>query len=234
MVLIGMGTYGLYAILAGCEVEVQRSGLLVCGFVVFVLYFLQRFFMFRDPEFLEQFGSKSRERLVQWLPLQVCYSGLILTMVGLYYCNDPLEAFGFYVGWLGAFMAMLTPDKYYKNKNVFHPPVLLLYLTHGLLMVFYSCICLLGFFQLSWNAGIRSVCILILLTLGLHIINLVGHRRGLTTMNYGYTMSPEGSFLLEMAWKWIPYRYLYVLVPGSLFFGAWTIIVNAIYYLWKI
>lgn len=234
MALTGVGTYGLYAILESCNVGFQRNALLACGFIVFVLYFLQRFFMFRDPDFLEKFGSNGKERLVQWLPLHVCYSGLMLTMVGLYYNYDPLEAFGFYVGWLGAFMAMVSPDKYYKNKPLFHPPILFLYLTHGLLMALYSCIFFLGLFQPSWSAGIQSVFILILLTLGLHGINRIGHRWGLFTMNYGYTMSPEGSYLLEIGWKWIPYRYLYVLVPGTLFFGAWTIVVNAIYYLWKI
>ena len=233
MALMGTGTYGLYIMLESCDVRVQRIALLVCGFVVFVLYFLQRFFMFRDPDFLEEFGTGIKERFVQWLPLHVCYSGLMLTMVGLFCDYDPLEAFGFYVGWLGAFMAMVSPDGYYQSKNLFHPPILFLYLTHGLLMALYSCIWFLGLFQPSWSAGIQSVLILILLTLGLHGINLLGHRWGLTTMNYGYTMSPGGSSLLEIAWKWLPYRYLYVLIPGSLFFGVWTIIVNALYYLWN-
>lgn len=233
MVLTGTGTYGLYAMLESCNAQYQRTALLFCGVVIFGLFFLQRFFMFRDPDFFEMYGSELRERFVQWLPLHVCYSGLMLTMVGLYLDYEPLEAFGFYVGWLGTFMAMFSPDGYYQNKPLFHPPILLLYLTHGLLMALYGCICFLGLFQPSWSAGIQSVFLLALLSLGLHGINLMGHKLGLTTMNFGYTMSPEGSSVLETLWKWLPCQYLYLQVPGALFFGMWTMIANALYFLWQ-
>lgn len=232
MVLTGVGTYGLYRTQKGRAAAEQRKTLLICGFAVYALYFIQRYFMFRDPVFFQMYGSAPKDFLIHLLPLHLCYSGLLLTMVGLYKDYEPLMGFGFYVGLLGAFMAMISPDGYYNNQSLLHLPTLFFYLTHGLLTVMYACIGLLGLFPHGWKTERKALLVLILLTVVLHGINTLGERVGLEGMNYCYTLSPGGSGILEMLWSWIPYPWIYVVLPGSLFFCLWAAVLNGLHRLW--
>lgn len=228
MALMLLGIYGLHRGLKDRTAREQRKALLICGFVIFGMYFLQRFFMFRDPVFWELYGSEEHAFLINLLPLQLCYTGLMLTMVGLYKDHEPLMAFGFYAGLLGAFLAMVSPDGYYDRQSILHIPTLFFYLTHGLLVAAYACIGLLGLIRTGWKTAAKALGILILVTLVLHGINLTGHRFGLEGMNYCYTVSTGGSGLLELLWSWLPYPWIYVILPGSLFFCLWSLVLNSL------
>lgn len=229
MAMTAVGTCILYRTQKDRTAEAQRKALLVCGFVVFGMYFLQRMFMFRDPWFWELYGAQKHAVLINLLPLHLCYSGLMLTMVGLRKGYEPMMAFGFYVGLLGAFLAMVSPDGYYEQQSVLHLPTLFFYLTHGLLTAMYACIGLLGLCGCGWKTAMRSLLILILLSLVLHGINVTGGLLGFEGMNYCYTMTPGGSGLLELLWSWIPYRWVYVVLPGSLCFCVWAAMLNGLY-----
>lgn len=233
MALTGAATYGIYRTQKDRTPQEKRKALLICGYVVYGLYFLQRFIMFRDPCFLEMFGSERKDIIINLLPLHLCYSGLLLTMVGLYKDYQSLESFGYYVGLLGAFMAMISPDGYYDQQSLLHLPTLFFYMTHGLLTAMYACIGLLGLIRQGWKTALRSLLILILLTLVLHVINKVGGAVGMEGMNYCYTVSPGGSGLLELLWSWLPHEWIYVVLPGSLFYSVWVLALNGIRRLWK-
>lgn len=233
LVLTGAVTYGLYRTQKDRTNWEQRRTLLCCGFVVFGMYFLQRIFMFRDPLFWELYGSQPHPMLINLLPLHLCYSGLMLTMVGLYKGYRPLMGFGFYAGLMGAFLAMVSPDAYYDNHSLVHLPTLFFYLTHGLLVAAYACIGLLELIQLNGKTAAKALLILVLVTLALHGINTMGALVGLDGMNYCYTVSTGGSGILELLWSWLPIQWIYVVLPGSLFFAVWAWTINGLHRLWK-
>jgi uncharacterized membrane protein YwaF len=232
MLLTGICAYGIYKTQKGKTKEGQRKALLICGLVIYGLYFVQRFFMFRDPIFFETYGSEPKDILINLLPLHLCYSGLLLTMVGLYKDYEPLMAFGFHVGLLGAVLAMVSPDGYYDQQSLLHLPTFFFYVTHGLLAAMYACIGLLGMFRRGRKAEARSLLILIMMTLVLHGINTLGARIGLDGMNYCYTVTPGGSGILELLWSWVPVQWLYVVLPGSLFYWVWVMALEGIRRLW--
>lgn len=224
-----MGTYGMYKALKMRAVDQRRKALLVLACLIFVLYLVQRFFMFRDEVFLETFGSGPKDLLIQLLPFQLCYVSLMLSVFGLWRNQKHILAFCFYVGVFGAAMAMISPDGYYLDKSLFHMPILFFYLLHGLLVCLYCNIGFLGLFPLNWKEGNVSIGILVLISGCMHVVNLVGRYAGFSNINYIYTLDPGGSPLLEMVWNWIPVPFLYAAIPGGFVFWAWAMFLTAVY-----
>ena len=224
-------TWGIYALLSQLRPAEVTTALLWCCIVVLILYFAQRIFMFRDPVFLDCYGSDRKDLLVQLLPLQLCYFSLILAMAGLYWNKPHILSFCFYISTAGAIMAVLSPDGYYRDRSLLHPPIGLFYLLHGMLIALYSNIGFLGLFPLSWQYGCIAVLVLILVAGAIHLVNLAGKAMGLEAINYFYTLHPGGSGILELLWRRIPIPYLYLILPSALATWLWAMLITAIYQL---
>lgn len=222
-----LGTWGLHTALRGCSADQTRMILFVMGCVTMALYIIQRLFMFRDPAFLQEYGSRWQDLLVQLLPLHLCYAGLILTIFGLYFNVEYIMAFSFYIGMLGAFFAILAPDSFDQNKSILNPPIFFFYFLHMMLICLYCNIGFAGLFAFSWKMGANSVLIALVMATVIHFVNLLGHRLDMPTMNYFYTTDPAGSGILELLWKWIPCRFFYIVLPAAVAFFAWTMLLTA-------
>ena len=66
----------------------------------------------------------------------------------------------------------------------------------------------------------------VLMAAVMHVVNLIGHRLDMPSMNYFYTMDPGGSGLLERMWTWIPCRFFYIVVPAVPVFFAWAMLLT--------
>jgi len=229
MVCTAAATYGMYALLKNRDEAQIRKWLFYFGILILGLYCVQRFFMFRDPVFLDTYGSSFGDILVQLLPLQLCYAGLILALVALKKNWKPILAFNFYSGSLGAILAMVSPDAYFLEKSLLFPPVGFFFLLHGMLVCMYCSIGFLGLFRWGKKAVASSVLISMALSAVIHLINLMGQKAGLTDMNYFYTIHPSGSGILELLWSWIPCVYFYIAIPASLACGLWGLVITAVY-----
>jgi len=227
-VLVGtaLGTWGLQQALKRCTQEDARMVLFIIGCATLLLYVVQRLFMFKDPVFLEEYGSRRKDLLVQLLPLHMCYAGLILTLVGLYFRIEAILAFSFYTGALGALFAILAPDGYNQDKNLLFPPIFFFYFLHMMLICLYCNIGFTGLFTFGWKAAASAVGIAVLMAAVMHVVNLIGHRLDMPSMNYFYTMDPGGSGLLERMWTWIPCRFFYIVVPAVPVFFAWAMLLT--------
>lgn len=221
------GAWGLYAALRNCTEDRVRMILFWMGCATMALYVIQRLFMFRDPDFLQEYGSRWQDLLVQLLPLHLCYAGLILTLIGLYFGIEQILAFSFYIGMLGALFAILAPDGYNQNKSLLSPPIFFFYFLHMMLIWVYFSIGFAGLFSFGWKAAGISVLIAVGMAAVMHLVNLLGHRLGLNAMNYFYTMDPGGSGLLETLWKWIPVKFFYIVVPAVGAFSVWAMLLTA-------
>ena len=222
------GTLGLYLLLRECSLEQTRLVLFALGCLTLVLYVVQRLFMFRDEDFLKEYGSRWQDLLVQFLPLHMCYAGLILTLIGLWFDVQAFLAFSFNIGALGACFALITPDGYNQNKSLLLPHILLFYALHAMLVAVYCSVGLLGLLEPGWTAMLESVGIALAMAVVMHAVNVIGQRAGLNAMNYFYTMDPGGSGLLEMLWKWIPHRFFYIVVPALAAFAAWAAVLTVV------
>jgi len=230
MACTAAATYGMYLLLKKRPEEQIRNWLFWFGILIFVLYGVQRYFMFKDPVFLDTYGSSFGDILVQLLPLQLCYAGLILALVALKKNYKSILAFNFYSGSLGAVLAMTSPDGYFLQKSLLFPPVGFFFLLHGMLVCMYFVIGLLGLFPLGKKAVLQAMGIAMALSAVVHVINLLGMNAGLTDMNYFYTLHPSGSGILELLWKFIPCAYFYVTIPAALACGLWGTLLNAIHH----
>ena len=229
MACTAAATYGIYALLKNRDEAQIRQWLFRFGILIFVFYGVQRYFMFRDPVFLDTYGSSFRDIVVQLLPLQMCYAGLILALVALKKNYKSILAFNFYSGTFGAILAMVSPDGYFLEKSLLFPPVGLFFVLHGMLVCMYFCIGFLGLFQWGKKAVGSSVLIAMALSAVIHLINLMGQKAGFTDMNYFYTIHPSGSGILELLRSWIPWPYFYVVIPASLACGLWGLLITAVY-----
>ena len=210
------------------EKEIRRI-LVMLSMLVIVLFFILRLMLFTDETFIAKFGTGWKVKLSHLLPFHLCYVTPLLLIAGLLADRKRLIAFSFYIGPIGAILAIAFPDGFYLDKPLFMPSVFLFYLLHALLIALYFNSGLYGFFRISWKDGVIAVFYLMALALIMHGVNLAGRTLGFYDMNYFYTMESGGSGLLETFHEWNPHPYLYLFLPCTAIGLVWTTLMTACY-----
>lgn len=210
--------------------EQKRKFFLVVTIGIFVLFYLQRILMFNEEQFAQLWGTEADTIILQLLPLQLCYLTSVLLLIGLLWRNETLLAFCFYVGSLGAVLAIVSPDSYYTDINLLEvPSAILFYFLHGMIAVVYFSVGTTGLITPGWKKGLTSTALLGVFYTIIHVINMVGKAMGLEAINYFYSLDTGGSGALDMFWNLIPYPFWYLLMPGALVVLVWTTLISGVY-----
>ncbi len=159
------------------------------------------------------------------LPLHLCNINMILIPIAVLTRKRPLLSFCFFVGPLGAMMALAMPGSGFGGYPIYLPRMLGYYGTHFLIVVEALAIAVLGFFRPKFSDIPRTVLTILLITLAVFGVNMLMRATGLfPKANYFYSVETEGNFLLEIFHKWIPYPFLYLL-PGAAILGGYMFLV---------
>lgn len=227
LIILGVAaTILLYLLLCKKSEKQKCKALLYIDIAIMILFYVQRFFMFRCEEYIAAYGSGWKRILTEILPLNLCYLSVLLMIIGVYRNNKHLLGFCFYISLLGAILALAAPVEVFTDTNLFIPAVALFYLLHILLMVIYCNVGLLGLAKPNIVTAVRSVFMLGAIAFFVHLVNLLGRTFGIENMNYFYTFDTEGSEVLDMFWKWLPVPYFYLIIPAGVIFFAWVIILT--------
>ncbi|MGN1152051.1 MAG: hypothetical protein ACI4SN_07840 [Lachnospiraceae bacterium] len=219
----------LYLLLRKKNEEQKRKGMLFIGYASMILLYVHKFLNFRYDAFVSAYGNVWERILTELLPLNLCYLGMVLMIIGAHLKNKYLLGFCFYISSIGAVLALVAPVGVFTDTNLLQPAVGMFYFLHILVAAAYWNIGFLGLVKPGKVMAITSLLLLNVIYLLVHIVNWLGRSVGINYMNYFFTFDPEGSSVLELLWKWVPVTYLYLLVPGNVFFAGWAVLLTLLY-----
>ena len=146
------------------------------------------------------------------LPLQLCNINMLLIPAAVLRKNRPLMCFGFFVGPLGALMALVMPANGFDGYSLLLPRMLGYYGTHFMIVIEGLALVTFGLLRPRLKDLPRTALTVLLIAFTIFLINLLLRRSGLhPKANYFYSVETEGNFLLEIFHRWIPVPFLYLL-----------------------
>ena len=146
------------------------------------------------------------------LPLQLCNINMLLIPAAVLRKNRPLMCFGFFIGPLGALMALVMPANGFDGYSLLLPRMLGYYGTHFMIVIEGLALVTFGLLRPRLKDLPRTALTVLLIAFTIFLINLLLRRSGLhPKANYFYSVETEGNFLLEIFHRWIPVPFLYLL-----------------------
>lgn len=146
------------------------------------------------------------------LPLHLCNINMLLIPFAVLRKNRPLMCFCFFLGPLGALMALIMPGNGFDGYSLLLPRMLGYYGTHFMIIIEGIALVSFGLFRPRFSDLPRAVLTALAIAFCVFLVNLLLRWSGLhPKANYFYSVETEGNFLLEIFHRWIPVPFLYLL-----------------------
>ena len=221
---------GLAMLLKKKDLEVRKKTLLwtMAGGLIF--YFWYKYMLSIDLPY-SQLQQAAGEGAFSWwkeLPIQLCNINLILVPVSILTGKRELQSFCFFLGPLGALMAILMPCTGFECYSLLLPRMLGYYLTHWLVFFGSISLCTFGIYRPKRSDLKRTTVTVIILSFAIFLFDMLLRLTGVcVNANYFYVVEPFGNPILEMLYKIIPIPYVYVL-PTLAILIPYMLLVTAI------
>ena len=195
----------------------------ICTMIGFVVY---KYYLSLDKEFNIITADMGGFNWWGELPLQLCNINMLLIPIAVMTKNRALSCFSFFVGPLGAMMALMMPSAGFSGYSIFLPRMLGYYGTHFMIVIEGLALVTFGLFKPRLSDLPRAILTVIIIAFVVFLFNLFLRWTGLfPKANYFFSVETEGNFLLEMFHKWIPIPFLYLL-PSIVILGAYMVIIT--------
>ncbi len=195
----------------------------ICTMIGFVVY---KYYLSLDKEFNIITADMGGFNWWGELPLQLCNINMLLIPVAVMTKNRALSCFSFFVGPLGAMMALMMPSAGFSGYSIFLPRMLGYYGTHFMIVIEGLALVTFGLFKPRLSDLPRAILTVIIIAFVVFLFNLFLRWTGLfPKANYFFSVETEGNFLLEMFHKWIPVPFLYLL-PSIVILGTYMLIIT--------
>ena len=160
------------------------------------------------------------------LPLHLCNINLLLIPIAVLTGKRPLLSFCFFVGPLGALMALIMPGNGFDGYSLLLPRMLGYYGTHFVIVIAALAIGTFGLYRPRFRDLPPMVLTLLAVALVVFGINLLLRASGLhPKANYFYSVETEGNPLLELFFRFIPFPFLYLL-PSTLIIALYSSLIT--------
>lgn len=164
------------------------------------------------------------------LPLHLCNINMLLIPIAVM-CNlQMLMSFCFFVGSLGASLAIVMPGTGFDHYSIFLPRMLGYFGTHYMVVIMAVAIVSFGLYRPKFSDLPKTCVVIMCISFCVFLINLLFMKTGLyADANYFYSINPESNPLLRLFYSIIPVPFLYqipsllILVPymALITFGFW-------------
>lgn len=232
------GVFAIFALLFTIGVIVLRKKdektrarvLAVAMFITLLFFFWYKFMLSRDEEFSQLTDAAGIGKFNWWgeLPLQLCNINMILVPIAALTRKRPLLCFSFFMGPLGAFLALAMPSAGFEHYSILLPRMIGFFGNHW--MVFFGSLALgaLGLYKPKYKdlflTAVSAAVILVIIFL----LNVFFRETGLNVhSNYFFANDPETNSILQMFYRWIPVPCLYLL-PGIGILVPYVLLVTSI------
>ncbi|MBQ6655413.1 MAG: YwaF family protein [Erysipelotrichaceae bacterium] len=216
--------------LRNCSLSVKKIIMLIFSGCLVVYYFIYKYRLSRDKEYDEMYYSKVGG-FTWWyeLPLHLCNINMFLVPLGILTNNRYIQGFAFFIGPVGAMMAILMPSDPFNNTSIFKERMRGYYITHFLIT--YNCIfmAVLGIYEPQYADILPIVLVGIGLAFLIFLFNMYLRKTKIAIKaNYFYTVEPEENMVLQFFNRYIPIPFLY-LIPVFILFVPYMYLVTFIY-----
>ncbi len=193
--------------------EKTRSAVLVGACLLTLIGFVfYKIYLSRDASFNEITANMGGFNWWGELPLQLCNINMLLIPIAVLKKNKAMMSFSFFVGPLGALMALVMPGNGFDGYSLLLPRMLGYYGTHFMVFIEGLALVTFGLYRPRLRDLPRTVLTILLISLVIFVINLLLRWSGLhPKANYFFSVETEGNFLLEIFHRLLPYPYLYLL-----------------------
>ena len=229
--LIVFGAFLLLLVLAslllrGKSERTKQTVLVTACALTFIGFFFYKYFLSRDADFNVITASMGGFNWWGELPLQLCNINMILIPIAVLKKSRPLMCFGFFLGPLGALMALAMPGNGFVGYSLLLPRMLGYYGTHFMIVIEGLALVTFGLFRPRLRDLPRAVLTVFLIALAVFLINMLLRWTGLhPKANYFFSVETEGNFLLELFRSWIPWPFLY-LMPSVVILGVYMLLIT--------
>lgn len=190
----------------------RRAVLIAACLVTLVGYFVYKYLLSLDADYNVITANMGGFNWWGELPLQLCNINMILIPIAVLRRSRPLMCFSFFLGPLGALMALVMPGNGFDGYSLLLPRMLGYYGTHFMIVIEGLALVTFGLFRPRFRDLPRAVLAILLIALCVFGINMLLRWSGLhPKANYFFSVETEGNFLLEIFHSWIPYPFLYLL-----------------------
>ena len=217
-----------YMLLRSKSEKARQMTLVSACIVTLVGFLFYKYFLSVDAEYhvlTEDMGG------FNWwgeLPLHLCNINMLLIPIAVLKKSRPLMAFSFFLGPLGAMMALAMPGTGFSGYSLFLPRMLGYYGTHFMIVIEGLAIGCFGLYRPKFSDLPRTVIAALGIAFCMFLINMLLRWSGLhPKANYFYSVETEGNFLLEIFHSWIPVPFLY-LIPCTVILGVYMLIITGI------
>ena len=214
-------------LLRGRSDRAKRTVIVVACLLTLVGFFVYKYFLSIDAEFDRLTASMGGFNWWGELPLQLCNINMLLIPVAVLLDKRALMSFAFFVGPLGALMALVMPGTGFDGYSLLLPRMLGYYGTHFMIIIEALALAVFGLYRPRFRDIPKTLLAMFVIALGVFGINMLLRWTGLHPhANYFFSVETEGNFLLEMFRSWIPLPFLYLL-PGIVILGAYMALITA-------
>ena len=190
----------------------RRAVLVAACLVTLAGYFVYKYLLSLDADYNVITANMGGFNWWGELPLQLCNINMILIPIAVLRRSRPLMCFSFFLGPLGALMALLMPGNGFSGYSLLLPRMLGYYGTHFMIVIEGLALVTFGLFRPRFRDLPRAVLAILLIALCVFGINMLLCWSGLhPKANYFFSVETEGNFLLEIFHSWIPYPFLYLM-----------------------
>ena len=193
--------------------ERTRSLVLIAACVVTLIGFvIYKYFLSLDSDYNVITAGMGGFNWWGELPLQLCNINMLLIPVAVLKKNRAMMSFCFFVGPLGALMALIMPGNGFDGYSLLLPRMLGYYGTHFMIFIEGLALVTFGLYRPRLRDLPGTVLTILLISLAIFVINLLLRWSGLhPKANYFFSVETEGNFLLELFHRLLPFPYLYLL-----------------------
>ena len=209
------------------EDRTRRLVLSAACLVTFIGFFAYKYFLSIDADFKVINAGMGGFNWWGELPLHLCNINMILIPIAVMTDKRPLLSFCFFVGSLGAVMALCMPTTGFDGYSLLLPRMLGFYGTHFMIVIEALAIVTFGLYRPRFRDVPMTIVTLLAIELVIFCVNMLLRWSGLhPKANYFFAVETEGNFVLELFYRLLPYPFLYLL-PCALVLGAYqTVIIS--------
>lgn len=213
----------------------RALALSIAMWITLVLFFVYKFLLSIDTEYSEICAAAGTGPFNWWqeLPLQLCNINMILIPIAALSKKRPLLSFCFFMGPLGALMAIIMPSVGFSDCSILLPRMLGFYFTHFMILFGSLAIVVFGLFKPKYKDIFITTISALATAFVACCISLIIRKTGLcSTANYFYSVETDGNFLLDLFDSWVPpfdktIPFIY-LIPSIIILWPYILIVTSV------
>ncbi len=200
------------AIMKNRSETAKRAVIVTACVLTLIGFFVYKYYLSIDADFDRITSDMGGFNWWGELPLQLCNINMILIPIAVLKKSRPLMSFAFFLGPLGALMAIVMPGNGFGGYSLLLPRMIGYYGTHFMIIIEALSLVTFGLYRPRFRDLPGTLLAILLIALAVFGFNMLLRWTGLhPKANYFFSVETEGNFLLEIFYKWLPYPFLYLL-----------------------